>query len=82
MAMITGTMVAENLEQEDPGQLLLYGIPAPFPVDRLVDLSDNEVLHELALERVEYDASEAPRNPRGTTALVRQFTCPSWWSID
>lgn len=58
MATLTRAAV---LEEGDATRSLLYSIPAPFPTECLIGLegsSDDEILNELAAERVEYDVPE------------------------
>lgn len=58
MATLTRAAVLEELVEGDATQSLRYSIPAPFPTECLIGLEDSsndEILNELAAERVEYD---------------------------
>ncbi|KAL4072538.1 HECT-like ubiquitin-conjugating enzyme-binding-domain-containing protein [Scleroderma yunnanense] len=70
MATLVRT-VAEDFQQEHAIRSLRH-VPEPFPIERLVSLgssNDEELLHELATERVEYDVPEVISPPDTVVTL-------------
>ncbi|KAI6019965.1 HECT-like ubiquitin-conjugating enzyme-binding-domain-containing protein [Pisolithus orientalis] len=82
MATLARTAVSKGLDQDDATRSLRYSVPSPFPTERLIDLegsSDDEILNELAAERVEYDvpeiASERPLKDIQLSIAAVQESC-------
>ncbi|KAI6040934.1 HECT-like ubiquitin-conjugating enzyme-binding-domain-containing protein [Pisolithus marmoratus] len=79
MATLTRVAVLEEHEQDSTSRSLRYSIPTPFPTGRLVGIegpSDDEILSELAAERVEYDiASDRPLRDIQLSIAAVQRSC-------